>query len=191
MQHDRQQSAIARLEAEIHRQIQARQTKNVNTIRQEQLTMSDRLADGMASFTGSWTFLLLFIGALTVWVAINSFWAFADPFDPYPFILLNLVLAVVTAIQAPLIMMSQNRQAAKDRIRAEIEYQVNLKSEVILEHLHDQLERSLSEITDRLTRIEAVMMQGSAELLPDQMEQALPTHPAGSKLLPVGKETYH
>ncbi|MGE5654543.1 MAG: DUF1003 domain-containing protein [Bacillota bacterium] len=186
MERDRQLSEIARLEAEIHRQIQARQAKNVNTIRQGQLTFGDRLADGMASFTGSWTFLMLFIGALFVWVAVNTFWAFSDPFDPYPFILLNLVLATVTAIQAPLIMMSQNRQAAKDRVRAEIEYQVNLKSEVILEHLHDTIERSLSEIEDRLAAIEerAGVPEGKRVRIPSDSADFDQRHP-------INRETYH
>ena len=171
MERDRQLSEIARLEAEIHRQIQARQARNVNTIRQEQLTFGDRLADGIASFTGSWTFLMLFMGALFIWVAVNTFWAISNPFDPYPFILLNLVLACVTAVQAPLIMMSQNRQAAKDRIRSEIEYQVNLKSEVILEHLHDTVERSLDEIAKRLATIEAnTAPSGPAHVVPPSEE---------------------
>lgn len=146
-------SEIARLEAEIHRQIQARQARNANTITQQQLTFSDRMSDTVAQFTGSWTFLIAFGVMLALWVVFNTIWVMRTAFDPYPFILLNLVLALVSAVQAPLIMMSQNRQASQDRVRSEIEYQVNLKSEIILEHLHDKVEQVFTDIEGQLTAI--------------------------------------
>ena len=101
-------------------------------------TFGQRAADHIAQFAGSWTFIFIFVGALIFWMILNIFWL-VKAFDPYPFILLNLVLSCVAAIQAPLIMMSQNRQEAKDRSRAENDYKVNLKTEIVIE---DQIGRA-------------------------------------------------
>jgi uncharacterized membrane protein len=101
----------------------------------------ERLADRVASFGGSWTFLLLFLGVLFGWMGINLFLLVERPFDPYPFILLNLVLSTIAAFQAPVIMMSQNRQARKDRLRADLDYAVNLKAELEIASLHTKVDR--------------------------------------------------
>ena len=107
---------------------------------EEKMTLGDRLADNVARFGGSWTFISLFSVALAAWIAINSYLLIARPFDPYPYILLNLVLSTLAAMQAPVIMMSQNRQAAKDRLHAQHDYEINLMAEMEIRDLHDKLD---------------------------------------------------
>ena len=109
----------------------------------EKYTAGQRAADTIAKFAGSWAFIFSFTGILIVWMVVNIILA-AGAFDPYPFILLNLVLSCVAAIQAPLIMMSQNRQEEKDRRRAENDYRVNLKTEIMIEDLYDKVNAILS-----------------------------------------------
>lgn len=105
----------------------------------EKLSLGQRASDAVASFAGSWAFIFSFIGVMVVWMIVNVLLA-ARAFDAYPFILLNLVLSCIAAVQAPLIMMSQNRQEAKDRARAENDYRINLKSELIIDDLHKKLD---------------------------------------------------
>ena len=109
----------------------------------EQYTLGQRAADAIAKFAGSWAFIFSFTGVLLLWMVVNTILA-ADAFDPFPFILLNLVLSCVAAIQAPLIMMSQNRQEEKDRRRAENDYKVNLKTEIMIEDLYDKVNAILA-----------------------------------------------
>lgn len=109
----------------------------------EKYTLGQRAADVIAKFAGSWAFIFSFTGVLVLWMIVNTLLA-AKAFDPYPFILLNLVLSCVAAIQAPLIMMSQNRQAEKDRRRAENDYKVNLKTEIMIEDLYDKVNAILA-----------------------------------------------
>ena len=109
----------------------------------EKYTLGQRAADSIAKFAGSWAFIFSFSGVLILWMVVNSLLA-ARAFDPYPFILLNLVLSCVAAIQAPLIMMSQNRQEEKDRRRAENDYKVNLKTEIMIEDLYDKVNAILA-----------------------------------------------
>ena len=106
-------------------------------------TLGQRAADAIAKFAGSWAFIFSFTGVLVLWMAVNAVLA-ARAFDPYPFILLNLVLSCIAAIQAPLIMMSQNRQEEKDRRRAENDYKVNLKTEIMIEDLYDKVNAILA-----------------------------------------------
>ena len=106
-------------------------------------TLGQRAADTIAKFAGSWAFIFSFAGVLILWMVVNAILA-AKAFDPYPFILLNLVLSCVAAIQAPLIMMSQNRQEEKDRHRAENDYKVNLKTEIMIEDLYDKVNAILA-----------------------------------------------
>ncbi len=118
-------------------------SRDVSTSFEENRTFGERLADRIATFGGSWTFLMLFGLAIAMWVAINSallVGAVEQPFDPYPFILLNLFLSLVAAIQAPIIMMSQNRQSAKDRVQASHDYEVNLKAEIEIMALHEKMD---------------------------------------------------
>ena len=109
----------------------------------EKYTLGQRSADAIARFAGSWAFIYAFTGVLILWMVINTILA-SNAFDPYPFILLNLVLSCVAAIQAPLIMMSQNRQEEKDRRRAENDYKVNLKTEIMIEDLYDKVNAILA-----------------------------------------------
>ena len=109
----------------------------------EKYTLGQRAADVIAKFAGSWAFIFSFTGVLLLWMVVNTILA-ADAFDPFPFILLNLVLSCVAAIQAPLIMMSQNRQEEKDRRRAENDYKVNLKTEIMIEDLYDKVNAILA-----------------------------------------------
>ena len=109
----------------------------------EKYTIGQQAADAIAKFAGSWAFIFAFTGVLILWMLVNTLLA-AKAFDPYPFILLNLVLSCVAAIQAPLIMMSQNRQEEKDRRRAENDYKVNLKTEIMIEDLYDKVNAILA-----------------------------------------------
>ena len=109
----------------------------------EKYTIGQRAADAIAKFAGSWAFIFAFTGVLILWMVINTLLA-VKAFDPFPFILLNLVLSCVAAIQAPLIMMSQNRQEEKDRRRAENDYKVNLKTEIMIEDLYDKVNAILA-----------------------------------------------
>lgn len=130
-------------------------SRNVNIEEQERLTLAQRVADRVASFGGSWTFIFIFIVAETVWVVMNSAALWVRHFDPYPYILLNLFLSMIAAIQAPVIMMSQNRQAAKDRLQADQDYRVNLKAELEVAHLHRKLDRVYERLEAHLSRLES------------------------------------
>ena len=129
-----------------------RRVPNPNEVADERETFGDRVADGVARFGGSWAFIFSFAGVLLAWVAVNTVLirnVGKDPFDPYPFILLNLFLSMLAAIQAPVIMMSQNRQDARDRIRSELDYQVNLKAELEIMQLHEKFDRLRAELLER------------------------------------------
>ena len=118
-------------------------SRDVSTSFEAGRSFGERLADRIASFGGSWTFIMIFMGAIVLWVVANTVLlmrAGSEPFDPYPFILLNLFLSLVAAIQAPIIMMSQNRQAAKDRLQASHDYEVNLKAEIEIMALHEKMD---------------------------------------------------
>ena len=120
----------------------------------EKDTLGQRAADAIAKFAGSWAFIFSFVGVLVLWMTVNVLLA-AGAFDPYPFILLNLVLSCVAAIQAPLIMMSQNRQEEKDRRRAENDYKVNLKTEIMIEDLYDKVTAILKKQTELEKQLQA------------------------------------
>ena len=114
-----------------------------NSEKSEKTTFGQRAADAVARFAGSWAFIFSFIAIMAVWMAMNVLMG-ARAFDGYPFILLNLVLSCIAAVQAPLIMMSQNRQEEKDRRRAENDYKVNLKTEIMIEDLHDKMNKIIA-----------------------------------------------
>lgn len=120
--------------------VQSLASKNVNEEIEEQLNFGDRLADRIAEFGGSWKFIISFMSFLFGWMALNTIQLWYQPFDTFPFIFLNLMLSCVAALQAPLIMMSQNRAQKKDRLRAELDYQVNLKSELMIQQLHAKMD---------------------------------------------------
>lgn len=114
-------------------------SRDTNRSYSDELTFGQRLADKVAKFGGSWTFILLFGATLLLWTGVNTL-ILHKPFDPYPFIFLNLLLSMLAAIQAPVIMMSQNRQSVKDRLDAAHDYEVNLKAEIEIMALHEKLD---------------------------------------------------
>ena len=122
-------------------------------------TLGERLADKIARFGGSWKFIIIFVSVLFIWIAINSYLFFTHPFDPYPFILLNLILSFIAALQAPVIMMSQNRQEQKDRKRAEDDYVINLKAEIEIRDLHQKVDLLMMEQMKTLLDIQKVQVQ--------------------------------
>ena len=123
------------------------------------LTTGQRLADRVAAFGGSWRFLISFAVILLLWIVLNSVVLIIRPFNPYPFIFLNLVLSCLAAIQAPVIMMSQSRQEARDRAHAMHDYQVNLKAELEIRHLHQKIDHLLTHQWERLVEIQEIQMQ--------------------------------
>jgi uncharacterized membrane protein len=132
---------------------------NTNIQFDRNLTFGERLADQIADLGGSWTFILCFAAVLAGWISFNSWLGTAKPFDPFPFILLNLVLSCLAAVQAPVIMMSQNRQEAKDRMRAEHDYCINLKAELEIRHLHAKLDLLLTHQWQRLLEIQEIQIE--------------------------------
>ena len=137
---------------------------------EKKYTLGQRAADAIAKFAGSWAFIFSFTGVLVLWMIINIVMA-TKAFDPYPFILLNLVLSCVAAIQAPLIMMSQNRQEDKDRRRAENDYKVNLKTEIMIEALYDKVNAVLA----KQSAFEKQLQANGENRLPSDGENRLPS----------------
>ena len=122
-------------------------------------TFGERVADVVADFGGSWTFIGSFFAVLVVWMAFNVWAVTREVFDPYPFILLNLVLSCLAAIQAPIIMMSQKRQEAKDRLRSENDYRVNLKAELEIRNLHEKIDHLINRQWERLAEIQQIQLE--------------------------------
>lgn len=139
-------------------------TKNVDSEFEQSWSFGERLADRIATFGGSWVFLICFGLFLALWIAINTVVLVVRPPDPYPFILLNLILSCLAAIQAPIIMMSQNRQEAKDRLRSQHDYQVNLKAELEIRHLNEKIDHLLSHQWDRLAQIQEIQLDLLSEI---------------------------
>ena len=140
-------------------------TRDVNAAYDEKLTFGPRLADKVSKFGGSWTFITLFLVFLLLWVLVNAVVLASRAFDPYPFVFLNLILSMIAALQAPIIMISQNRQAAKDRLAAEHDYEVNLKAELEIMALHDKLDRLRSEQLEKLVLQQNEQLRILAELV--------------------------
>src|SRR6201984_643716 len=126
---------------------------------EKKLTFGERLSDQIAEFGGSWKFLISFGAVLVIWIAINGVILVTHAFDPYPFILLNLILSCLAAVQAPIIMMSQNRAEARDRLRAENDYKVNLKAELEIRHLHEKIDHLLRRQYNRLFEIQQIQIE--------------------------------
>lgn len=138
-----------------HELLRTQVSRNVNVEEQERLRFAQRVADRVAAFGGSWTFILIFFAIMLVWVVLNSTALLRDHFDPYPYILLNLALSMIAAIQAPVIMMSQNRQASKDRLKSDLDYEVNFKAELEVAHLHRKVDRMYERLEAHLYRLES------------------------------------
>ena len=138
--------------------------RNVEAEYEKKLKPGERIADKIAAYGGSWQFIITFAIVLAVWIILNSVVLLLRPFDPFPFILLNLVLSCLAAIQAPVIMMSQNRQEAKDRARSEHDYQINLKAELEIRNLHQKIDHLLTHQWERLVQIQQVQLEMMEEL---------------------------
>ena len=134
--------------------LRARVSRNLNEEEQESSTFGERLADRVAAFGGSWTFIILFGVVLAMWVLGNTVILARHPFDPYPFIFLNLILSMLAAIQAPVIMMSQNRQGMKDRMKTDMDYRIDLKGEMEIAHLHTKVDQIYEMLQNRFPGME-------------------------------------
>ncbi len=139
-------------------------SQNIEHQFERKLTFGERLSDHIAEFGGSWTFIILFGAVLVAWIALNAYLLAERGFDPYPFILLNLILSCLAAIQAPVIMMSQNRAQARDRLQAENDYKVNLKAELEIRHLHEKVDHLLRRQYQRLFEIQQIQIELLEEL---------------------------
>lgn len=140
-------------------------TENIEVDIEEHLTLGQKAADAIASFGGSWRFIGIFFGFIGIWLLLNT--VLMMTFDPYPYILLNLILSCLAAIQAPIIMMSQNRQEQKDRVRSEHDYKINLKAELEIKLLHEKVDYLMTSQNSRLLEIQQIQ----AEYLQDILEK--------------------
>ena len=152
---------LSTLEDEVVESLRTHDTlaENVEEDYDEHRSIGDRVADVVASFGGSWTFIISFCVFLAVWMMINLVIGNRTAPDPYPFILLNLILSTIAALQAPVIMMSQRRTEAKDRLRAHNDYKVNLKAELEIRHLHEKVDHLLNRQWERLTEIQQIQIE--------------------------------
>jgi len=153
-----QKGMLSEPEKDVIEAVEAREFISQDTAKKYEQTLSlgDRLADKLADFGGSWRFLGIFSLILICWIVVNSLFLVKSPFDPYPYIFLNLILSCLAAIQAPVIMMSQNRQEERDRIRAIHDYQVNLKAEVEIRALNEKLDRLIRHQWQKLLEIQQI-----------------------------------
>lgn len=140
-------------------------SENIQDEIESELTFGQRVADKVAEFGGSWTFIITFFSFILIWISINIQFLASRPFDPYPFILLNLILSCLAAIQAPIIMMSQNRQEQKDRQRGEHDYKINLKAELEIKLLSEKIDHLLVHQTNKLLEIQEVQTDYLEDLM--------------------------
>lgn len=147
-------------------------SRNINDDIHDKRTFGERVADKMAAFGGSWTFMFIFAGILILWVILNSYILVkrGDTFDPYPYILLNLFLSMLASVQAPIIMMSQNRQAARDRLDAAHDYEVNLKSELEIRRLHTKFDELREQSWAELVEMQQQQIRLLEKLLREQLK---------------------
>jgi len=132
---------------------------------QQILTAGQRIADKVASFDGSWNFIIAFGAFIFIWITVNMFWLFNKGFDPYPFILLNMILSCLASLQAPVIMMSQNRQEEKDRERSKKDYMINLKSELEIRTLHEKIDHFIMDQQQELLELQKIQIEMMNDIL--------------------------
>jgi uncharacterized membrane protein len=146
-------------------------SENIEDTLEQELSLGEKIADRIAEFGGSWSFINAFFLFIFIWMGVNAWmalgWSAGDAFDPYPFILLNLILSCIAAIQAPVIMMSQNRQEQKDRVRSEHDYKINLKAELEIKMLHEKIDHLMIHQNKRLLEIQQIQ----ADYLEDILER--------------------
>jgi uncharacterized membrane protein len=164
---ERDRGELSALEEEVMRSLSdgALVAENLNPQYDRSLSLGERLADHVAEFGGSWRFIISFFVFMAVWIIANSIYLLFNPFDPYPFILLNLALSLLAAVQAPIIMMSQNRQEARDRLRAENDYQVNLKAELEVRAVSEKLDLLIHQHWAHLLEIQQVQTEMIQDML--------------------------
>jgi len=157
---------LSRLEKDVMKSLKENEflSKNINIEFDRQMTAGERISDRLTTFAGSWKFISIFMVTVFTWMVINSIVLILKPFDPYPFILLNLVLSCLAAIQAPVILMSQNRQASRDRLQAEYDYRVNLKAELEIRQLHEKIDHLIMYQWQRLLEIQKIQMDMMEEI---------------------------
>lgn len=158
---ERERGEISQLERQVVESLAREETvaRNIEAAWEGRRTFGERISDFIADFGGSWNFIIGFMATFGLWIAFNVWVTTTRVFDPYPFILLNLVLSCVAAIQAPIIMMSQKRQEAKDRLRSENDYRVNLKAELEIRHLHEKLDHLINRQWERLAEIQQIQLE--------------------------------
>ena len=158
---ERERGEISALERQVVESLAKEQTvaRDTETAWMDTRTFGERVADFVADFGGSWSFIISFFVALAIWIGFNIWAAGRATFDPYPFILLNLLLSCLAAIQAPIIMMSQKRQEAKDRLRSENDYRVDLKTELEIRHLHEKVDHLINRKWERLAEIQQIQLE--------------------------------
>jgi uncharacterized membrane protein len=159
---------LSNLESEVVNSIAANKliSDNIEVELDKKLTFGERLSDKIADFGGSWTFIIIFFLILFIWIAINVWLLTSKPFDPYPFILLNLILSCLASIQAPIIMMSQNRKEDRDRLRSENDYKINLKAELEIRVIHEKLDHLVAHQNQKMLEIQEIQ----ADFLEDIMK---------------------
>jgi len=157
----KERGELSELDREVVQSLSAGETIAANTEQEysEDVSFGGHVSDLLAKFGGSWVFIILFIVVIIVWMSINAAIVGGTDFDPYPFILLNLVLSCLAAFQAPIILMSQNRQELKDRLRADNDYQVNLKAELEIRHLHEKMDHLINRQWERLAEIQEIQLE--------------------------------
>lgn len=158
---------LSTLEEEVIKSLKEQEllSENINVEFNQKLTFGQRLSDKLSNYAGSWGFIIAFGIVILLWVAVNTVLLIWRHFDPYPFILLNLVLSCLAALQAPVILMSQNRQESRDRLRAEYDYRVNLKAELEIRHLHEKVDHLLRHQWQRLLEIQEIQTELMRELV--------------------------
>ncbi|MBU1097912.1 MAG: DUF1003 domain-containing protein [Bacteroidetes bacterium] len=158
---EEERGAVTNLEEEVISKMNEYESlsENVDKEFNMNLTFGQKLSDKIATFGGSWRFIIIFGVIIFVWMLVNSYFLLTRPFDPYPFILLNLVLSCLAALQAPIIMMSQNRQEARDRKRSENDYKINLKSELEIRQLHQKIDHLLTQQWERMVQIQELQIE--------------------------------
>jgi uncharacterized membrane protein len=163
----RQKGGISDLEKEVTETLRKQEllSSDLNAAFDKNLSFGSRLADRVAEFGGSWKFIILFTSIIVVWITMNSIAYFTGHFDPYPFILLNLILSCIAALQAPIIMMSQNRQEDKDRMRAENDFKTNLKAELEVRILHSKMDELLTHHWHSLMNIQKMQIEMMEKLI--------------------------
>jgi len=158
---ERERGEISQLERQVVESLAREATivQDVESAWEGKRSFGERMADFIADFGGSWNFIIAFFVVLLIWMGFNLWAVTHGAFDPYPFILLNLVLSCLAAIQAPIIMMSQKRQEAKDRLRSQNDYRVNLKAELEIRHLHEKLDHLINRQWERLAEIQQIQLE--------------------------------